>query len=355
MTVMDPERLARYQAMSTENILEVNDKDIREFVMRAAEEGYSLEARGFMKHHGFFQAPHTTELTGVDIAMVGVPMDQGVPHWGGTRHGPEAARKWSHIHGPVNQATNAIPFNMCNIIEYGDVPFTSFSAKERCEDIFRTYTKLVDQDVVPLSCGGEHTMSFPILRAVGRDQPLGLIHLDAHADTGGTPKGGDDNNDNSVFRKAVLDGVLDPERTVQIGIRGRASFIWDFSHDTGMRVVTADELHEKGVPYIMEEIRERIGSAPAYLSVDTDAIDSTEMPGTTLPEPFGITGRQAREIIRGARGLDIVGADIAELCPPHDPQGISANLAAALMFEMLCVLAEARVARTGVKNKTHWK
>jgi len=319
------------------------------------EEGYSIAAEGFLKHHGFFQAPHKKELDDVDIAMVGVPMDQGAPHWAGTRHGPEFARKWSHIHGPVNQATQCIPYEICSIMDYGDVEFSSYSAKQRVEDIYQTYSRFKDAEIVPLSVGGEHTMSHPILKALGRDEPVGLIHLDAHADTGGNPSGADDNNDNSVFRKAVLDGVLDPERTVQIGIRGRASIICDFSYATGMKVISADEFHERGANSIVEEVRQIVKDKPVYISLDTDAIDPAYMPGTTLPEPFGLTGIQTRDIVRGMRGLDVVGADIVELCPPHDHQGISANLVAGLLFEMLCILAEARVDRTGKIRKTHWK
>ncbi|MBW2369799.1 MAG: arginase family protein [Deltaproteobacteria bacterium] len=347
-------RLAKYHSLSTEDVLAVKDRTIREFLMRASEEGYSLAAENFLKHQGFFQAPHTKNLDGVDIAFIGVPMDQGAPHRAGTRHGPQAARKWSHIHGPVHQATNCIPFESCRIIDYGDVEFSSYSARERVEDIHAAYSRLKDADVVPLSIGGEHTITHPILKALGRDEPIGLIHLDAHADTGGTPPGGDDNNDNSVFRKAVLDGAVDPERTIQIGIRGRASILWDFSYDSGMRVVPADEVHEGGAEAIIEEARSILGDGPVYISLDTDVFDPAYFPGTTLPEPFGLTGIQVRDIVRGLRGLDIVGADITELCPPHDPTGISANLTAGMLFEMLCLLTEACVTRTGRSRKTHW-
>jgi guanidinopropionase len=353
MNQLDAERLAHYRELGSQGFLEFKHDQTREFFERACKEGYAPIADTFIKHNGFFQAPHTKELQGVDIALVGVPMDQGSPHRAGTRHGPEAARKWSHIHGPVNYK-RVIPFESCNVIDFGDVEFTSYSAKERCEDIFKTYSALKDNDVVPLSCGGEHTMSHSILKALGRDKPLGLIHLDAHADTAGAPDCGDEDNDSSLFRRAVMDGVIDPERTVQIGIRGRASILWDFSYDSGMRVITADEVHERGVDHVMAEVREIIGDEPAYLSVDTDAVDAAYMPGTTLPEPFGLTSIQTRNILRGIQNVDLVGADIAELCPAYDNQGISANLVAGLMFEMLCLLSVARVRRTGNINKTHW-
>lgn len=354
MKSMSKERIGKYRELGARDTFDIRNDEIRAFMHRALEEGYDLEAEGFIKHHGFFQAPHTKILENVDIALVGVPMDTGAPHWAGTRHGPEAARKWSHNHGPVHHITKTIPFNMCNVIDYGDVEFDTFSLSGRVENIRQTYCQLDDAGVVPLSVGGEHTMSYPILAALGRNQPLGLIHLDAHADTCGELDGGE-YNDGSVFRKAVMAGAVDPERTIQIGIRGRASILWDFSYDSGMRVITADELHERGVQWVMDEVRERLGGGPSYLTIDTDSMDSTCMPGTTLPEPFGLSGREVRDIIRGLRGMDVVGADITELCPPRDPQEISANLVAALLFETLCVLAEARVARTGVTHKTHWR
>ena len=247
-----------------------------------------------------------------------------------------------------------MPFDICNIVDYGDVSFSATGGRERCDDIYKVYKEFCRRGISPLTCGGEHTMSRPITIALGEDEPMGLVHIDAHADTGGTPAGMDGYNDNSVFREAVLAGAIDPERTIQIGIRNRAWFIWDFSHASGMRVVSADEVHEKGIGPVIEEMKGIIGDGPVYLSIDTDGIDAVHMPGTTLPEPFGLTPLQARDVVRGMRGMDIRGADIAELCPPHDPTEMSANIVAALMFEMLCVLAEAHVARSGRTRKTHW-
>lgn len=357
---MNSERLARYRNISEEVIgasgLGVSDPEIVAYIERLASEGYSPEADFFvfLRHHGFFQAPNTQELDGVDIASVGVPMDQSTPARGGTRFGPQAARKWSHIHGPIHERWRTMPFDLCNIIDYGDIVFTGTGGKERCEDIYKVYKDFYKRGIAPLTCGGEHTMSRPIIIALGEDETMGLVHIDAHADTGGTPVGMDGYNDNSVFREAVLAGAIDPERTIQIGIRGRAWFIADFSHKSGMRVVTADEVYEQGVEPVIEEMKTIIGDGPVYLSIDTDSIDCVHMPGTTLPEPFGLTPVQVREIVRGMRGMDVRGADIAELCPPHDPTEMSANIVAALMFEMLCLLAEAHVARTGRTRRTHW-
>jgi len=356
MPKMDPERLAHYRSLSSDNLGDINDPEIAEFISRIVSEGYSLEADFFVfnPNNGFFQAPHSRVLNGVDIACVGVPMDQATPARGGTRFGPSAARKWSQIHGPIHECWKTMPFEICNIIDFGDIAFSGTGGKDRCGDIYAAYKEFYRKGISTLSCGGEHTMTRPITIALGEDDPMGLVHIDAHADTGGTPTGMDGYNDTSVFREAVIAGAIDPERTIQIGIRNRAWFIWDFSHASGMRVVSADEVHENGIEPVIEEMKNIIGDGPVYLSIDTDGIDAVHMPGTTLPEPFGLTPLQVRDVVRGMRGMDVRGADIAELCPPHDPSEMSANIVAALMFEMLSVLAEAQVARTGQSRKTHW-
>jgi arginase family enzyme len=186
-----------------------------------------------------------------------------------------------------------------------------------------------------------------------------MLHIDAHADTGGAVIRGDTDalsvNDASPFRHAVLDGVLDPERCIQIGIRGRGEHFWDFSHQTGMQIVTASKFHDLGVAAVIEQARQVIGSGPCYITIDNDGIDPVDMPATGLPEPFGISALDVRRILRGVKGLDIVGADFTELSPENDPTGQSANISAALCFEMLCLLAESRSVRTSERRKTHWQ
>ncbi len=166
--------------------------------------------------------------------------------------------------------------------------------------------------------------------------------------------GGDVVNDGSVFRQAVLNGIIDPERTVQIGIRGRSNFLWEFAHDSGMTVITSDEVFEKGTQYVIDKAREIVGQEKTYFSFDVDGLDSNYMMGTTGPEPFGLTPRQARDIIHGSRGLNIIGADLVEYNPNRDPDGKSGHLAAAIYFELLCLLADSRVAATGKTRPTQW-
>jgi len=247
---------------------------------------------------------------------------------------------------------------MFSVADYGNLSFAAEDLPTRVDEIHTTYQALHKAGINPLSVGGEHTLTYPIIKALGQDDPLGLLMIDAHSDTGGGIIPGDDTvlaiNDASPFRFAIMEGVLDPERCVQIGIRGRASHFWDFSHEVGIRVITANEFHDRGVTHVMDEAREIIGSAPCYFTIDNDGIDPVDMPATGLPEPFGISALDTRRIIRAARGLDIVGADFVELSPRNDPTEQSANIAAGLCFELLCLLTEARAARTDKRRKTHW-
>lgn len=303
----------------------------------------------------FYRAPRRRDLAGVDIACLGVPMDVSAPYHGGQKFAPTALREESHTHGPIHDRWNIIPFDMCSIADYGNIEFNRpHDTEQTVTDIYNAICEIDDAGVVPFSVGGVHTVSHPILKALGRERPLGLIHIDAHADTMTGEMQGEDLSDGAVFRNAVLDQGIDPERTVQIGIRGFASHYWDFSYDSGMTVISMDDFDEIGLPGVLEQVRDVIGDGPCYLTLDCDGIDATYLPGTQLPEPFGLTSREVRNLIRGLRGLDLVGADIVELCPLVDVRGMSANLMAALGFEMLCLLAEARQARTGVIRKTHW-
>ncbi len=337
---------------------EFADSAVAKFFSRAAEEGYSLDTTGFLAHPGFFQAPHRREASEeIDIAIVGCPLDLGAIGLAGARHGPKAIREGSRNYGPINDVTGAIPFEQCSVVDFGDVEWSKTDLETRVSvDIADTFETLATAGAATLSCGGEHTTSYGVLRglSVAHDDSFGLVHIDAHCDTMAS-WGGDRINDGSVFRQAALEGYIDPERTVQIGIRGRSDFLWEFSHDTGMTVISADEVFEKGTQYVIDKCHEIAGGDKAYFSLDVDGLDSSVMMGTTGPEPFGLMPRQVRDIIHGVRGIPFIGADIVELNPNRDPNGYSAHLAAALFFELLCLLADARVEQSGGQRPTHWK
>ena len=331
------------------------DTHVQQFFERAAEQGYNLDTTGFLAHPGFFQAPHKRELEGLDIVMVGSPLDLGAIGLAGARHGPQAVREGSRNYGPMNDVTNRIPFEQCNIADYGDVEWSSTSLDVRLGDIESVFKSLGDLGCYTLNCGGEHTTSFGALGGLSKayaDQAFGLLHIDAHCDTMAT-WGGDAVNDGSVFRQAVLHGYVDPEKVVQVGIRGRSNFLWEFSKESGMAIVTADEVFEKGIEYVVDLARERLGSDKAYLSFDVDALDSNYMMSTTGPEPFGLTPRQVRSIIHGVRGLNFIGADMVEMNPNRDSNDAGRHVAAALFFELLSLLADCRRERHDCV-KTDW-
>jgi len=353
MAKLSDEQLEKYRAMDRE-AFDFADPSIAGFFARAAEQGYNLDTTGFLAHPGFFQAPHRKNLEGVDIAMVGSPLDLGAIGLAGARHGPQAVREWSRNYGPMNDVTGNIPFEQCSVIDHGDVEWSATDLQLRLEDIYAVFLELGQAGCYTLNCGGEHTTSFGCLKGLSEahNDSFGVIHIDAHSDTMAS-WGGDRVNDGSIFRQAVLHGFIDPERTVQIGIRGRSNFLWEFAHDSGMTVITADEVFEKGTGYVKDKAREVVGNEKTYFSFDVDGLDSNYMMGTTGPEPFGLTPRQVRELIHGARGLHIIGADMVEMNPNRDSDGKSGHVAAALFFELLCLLADTRVERQ-VCGQTSW-
>jgi agmatinase len=358
MAKISEERLKRYQRLANIPSMEIIDSEIRAIYQRMEAEGAPVKSMRDSKT-GMFLAPFKQKLEELDIVCVGIPMENSIPLRTSTKKGPEAIRQWSQWFGPVHEIWKTIPFDTFSVGDFGDIKFIDDEMLSRIQQIFSLYNQFYENDITPLSVGGEHTMTYPIMKALGQDEPLGMIHIDGHADTGGGIIPGDDNvlsiNDASPFRHAVMEGVLDPERCIQIGIRGRSAHFWDFSHQTGMRVITATQFHEMGVEAVIKEARKIIGDGPCYLTIDNDGIDPVDMPGTGLPEPFGISALDVRRIIRGAKGLNIVGADYAELSPKNDPTEQSANISAALCFEMLCLLTESKANRSSSRRKTHWK
>jgi agmatinase len=235
-----------------------------------------------------------------------------------------------------------VPTAELRVADVGDVPFTSrFDLAQSHADIEAFFSKAASARIATLAVGGDHSISLPILKALGRERPLGLLHIDAHCDTGG-PFEGSRFHHGGPFREAVLAGVLDPERTIQIGIRGSAEYLWEFSRDSGMTVIHVEEFMSDGVDRTISRLREVIGAGPAYLSFDIDSLDPGFAPGTGTPEVGGLSPREAMALIRGAIGLDFLGGDVVEVAPQYDPSTGTALIAAQMLFEILCVLARAR-------------
>ena len=289
----------------------------------------------------FMRAPLATSLEACDIGLVGIPYDGALTNRPGARHGPREVRNQSSLMRRINHATRVDPYALCRIADVGDVGFTSvFDIEASHRDITDFVRLLVDKDVVPLSCGGDHSVTLPILRAVA-SQPVGLIHIDAHTDTWDSFQGSKFNH-GAPFRRAHEEGLIDPKRTVQIGIRGAQNLTegWDYSDQAGMRVMFIEEVKRRGVDDIVAEARSVIGDGPVYLTFDIDSIDPAFAPGTGTPEIAGLTTTEAVALVRGFRGLNYVGADMVEVSPPFDVGGLTALTGATIMFELLCVLAE---------------
>jgi guanidinopropionase len=274
----------------------------------------------------------------LDVALIGVPMDLGVTNRSGCRLGPRAVRAVERI-GPYEHVLKVAPQGVLRVADVGDVPLRSRYSLESChEDIEAALRTVVQAGVIPLSVGGDHSMTQAILRAVGETQPVGLIHIDAHADTAGSYEGSRFHH-GGPFRHAVLDGMVDPRRTLQIGIRGTAEYLYEFSTDSGMTVVHAEEVEAHGMRHYVDVARRLVGDGPFYVSFDIDSIDPGFAPGTGTPEVGGLMPREVLTLLRGLRGLDIIGGDVVEVAPQYDATSNTAQIAAQVLFEMLCLVA----------------
>lgn len=284
--------------------------------------------------------PSQETAQSLDAAFVGVPMDIGTSNRSGTRLGPRQIRDESRMLRPYNMATRAAPFDSLQVADIGDVPVNPFNLHRSVEIIQAFYTEVLGHGCTPLTLGGDHTLTLAVLRAMKEHHgPVGLIHVDAHADINDRMFG-EEIAHGTTFRRAVDEGLLDCERVVQIGLRGTGYSADDFDwpRQQGFRVVPAEECWHRSLAPLMEEIVTKVSGGPVYISFDIDSIDPGYAPGTGTVEIAGLTPPQALEIIRGARGLALVGADLVEVSPPYDHSGNTALLGANLLYEMLCVL-----------------
>ena len=284
--------------------------------------------------------PLASSAQGLDAAFIGVPLDIGTSHRPGARFGPRQIRAESCLLRPYNMATGAAPFDHLQVADLGDVPINTFDLKKTVDIITDHYRKLLSHGVIPLTLGGDHTLTWPILRAMkDRHGPVALIHIDAHADIN-EHMFGETVAHGCPFRRAWEDGCLINDRVFQIGLRGTgyAADDFDWARGQGWTVVQAEECWGKSLVRLMEIVREKVGEMPVYISYDIDSLDPAFAPGTGTVEPGGLSTWQALEIIRGCAGLNIVGGDLVEVSPPYDPTGNTALIGANILYEMLCVL-----------------
>lgn len=295
----------------------------------------------------FMRLPLATSAAELDVALFGIPWDGGTTNRAGARHGPREVRSQSSLMRSTHHVSGVEPFKLARVADIGDLsvnPIDLLDALARIEAGVRT---IVEAGAVPLAVGGDHLTTLPVLRAVARSGPVGMIHFDAHSDTNDRYFGDNPYTHGTPFRRAVEEGLLDPRRVVQIGIRGSiyAPDEHAWAKDQGIRIVYMEEFVRRGTSDIMAEARAIVGDGPTYISFDIDCIDPSMAPGTGTPEIGGFTTREAQALVRLLEGVRIVGADVVEVSPPFDLAGMTALAGATILFELLCLVAR-QVAET---------
>jgi guanidinopropionase len=300
-----------------------------------------ISRQRFLDIATFMRLPYKEDYSGIDIGLVGVPYDGAVTNRAGARHGPRAVRDASSLMRMVNMATGVNPFEGLNIYDIGDVyPDRPFNIEEALDSMTDQFKEIFAAGIVPLACGGDHSVSLPILRAIASHRPVGMVHIDAHCDTSEGHLGSKFHH-GAPFKHAVEEGLIDPARCIQIGIRGPLNNpdLWKFSYDAGMRVITMEEFEDMGIEYVKEEIDAVIGDDPTYVTFDVDGLDPVYAPGTGTPEVGGLTTREALSLIRHLNDKNIIGGDVVEVSPPWDQTGNTAMVGATFMYEILCIIA----------------
>ena len=302
-----------------------------------------MSAPRYMDIATFMRLPLIADPASYDLALVGVPYDGAVTNRPGARHGPREVRSASSMMRAIHPLTRLNPYDTLKVRDGGDVPFKEvYEPQAAHRDIERFISTFSEVGTQIIAIGGDHSITLPVLRGLEYSEPLGLIHVDAHTDTWDEFMGSRYTH-GAPFRRAVEEGLVDPERTVQIGIRGAQNSTegWDYSSETGMRVLFMHEVEQMGIEAVIEEARRVVGDGPVYLSFDIDSLDPAFAPGTGTPEAGGFTSREALRLLRGFQGVTLVGADVVEVAPPFDPTGSTSALAATIAYELICLMAEA--------------
>ncbi len=303
----------------------------------------SFRSPRFAQPATFMRLPHTQEMAGLDVALLGIPFDGGTSYRSGSRFGPRDVRQNSSLIRPYNPSLQVSPFDVLKVADVGDVDVNPINIEDTYGRVEHAIGEILDAKVMPLCVGGDHSLSLPILRAVKkRHGPLGMVHFDSHQDMWDEYFGGKYFH-GTPFRRAVEEGLLDTKRVIQIGIRGPvyADTDFDFARQHGIRWVTAGQVAREGLEWVKEQMLV-VRGGPVYLSFDIDGVDPAFAPGTGTPEVAGLTSREALELVRALVGVQLVGADVVEVSPPYDHAGITSMLAANIMFEILSVIAATR-------------
>ncbi|QEX17490.1 guanidinopropionase [Hypericibacter terrae] len=301
----------------------------------------------------FMRLPHLRDPSQLDIALIGVPWDGGTTNRAGARHGPREIRNMSSFMRKVHHVSRIAPYELARVADLGDAPVNPIDLMDSLARIEKFFAKVHAGGCIPLSAGGDHLITLPIFRAIAAKRAIGMIHFDAHSDTNDRYFGDNMYTHGTPFRRAVEEGLLDPKRVVQIGIRGSIYSADDmaFAENSGMRVIYMEEFTKLGVEKVIKEARRVAGRGPTYISFDVDGLDPVYAPGTGTPEIGGMTTLEAQHVLRGLQGLDLVGGDVVEVSPPFDPSGNTALVGATIMFEILCLLADGVARRRKGKKK----
>ena len=319
--------------------LEDAKNDVDTAFTRKGLRGYAFE-NAFAGATSFLRRSYTKDLAGVDLAVTGVPFDQAVTHRTGTRFGPRAIREASTLQ-PYDppQGWGTDPLQDLNVIDYGDLAFDYAKTADFPDRLTQHIRTILAAGAGSVTLGGDHYITYPILKAYAEKfGPMSVIHFDAHSDLWE-----DDDltriDHGTMMYKAVKTGLVDPKRSVQIGIR---TFCEDY---LGMNVLEARTCHEIGVAAIVEKVKGIVGDHPVYLTFDIDALDPAYAPGTGTPVWGGLHSWQAAAILRDLAGINLVGGDVVEVSPPYDTTGATAIAGAHVAYELICLYHWAKTRR----------
>ena len=295
----------------------------------------------FAGHSTFMRLPVVETAKGLDIALLGIPWDGGTTNRAGARHGPREVRNQSSLMRRAHHVTGIQPFSVANVADVGDLTVNPIDLQDSLRSIEAGIRAIVDEGAIPLSVGGDHLITLPILRAVSQGRKLGLIHFDAHSDTNDRYFGDNLYTHGTPFRRAIEEGLLDPQKIVQIGIRGSIyeTGEHDWAKTQGIRIIYMEEFVRRGAEAALEEACRIVGDTPTYVTFDIDSIDPSMAPGTGTPEIGGFSTREAQQMVRLLGNVSIVGADVVEVAPPFDVGNVTALAGATMLFELLCIVA----------------
>ena len=309
-----------------------------------------MELPRFAGIPSFMRLPHLDlndrNINEVDFGLIGVPWDAGTTNRPGPRHGPRQMRDLSTMIRAMNGATRIKPFELANFADLGDAPVNPADIQDCMNRITEFYEKVKSNGIIPMTVGGDHLTSLPVLRALASSAPVGMIHFDAHTDLFESYFDGYKYTHGTPFRRAIEEGLLDPKRVIQIGIRGSmydgADIEW--GRHQGVTIIQIEELFERGIKDVMQQARDIVGNNETYCSYDIDFIDPTFAPGTGTPEVGGPNSFQALQVVRELSGVNLIGMDLVEVSPPFDQSGATSWLGISIVFEMLCILAQLKQA-----------